>query len=245
VLQIVLPVGVLAAVALALKVPRPARAAALVAVLGALALAPATWAVQTLGHATSGTFPAGGPTAQGFGGGPAAGGPGAGGFGGGGGRFAPPGGTAPGGGVPGGGFAPGGGGGPFGGDSTGLYAAIAYVRAHGGGTVAISSQQGASSTIIETGANVAALGGFSGRESEVSVSWLAEQVRAGKIRWVLTDGQGGALRNDGRTGSTTAMTAVAQTCTSVGTSSGAGSTTSTSGLYDCAGTADALASAAS
>ena len=34
-----------------------------------LLLAPAAWAVQTLGHATSGTFPAGGPASAGFGGG--------------------------------------------------------------------------------------------------------------------------------------------------------------------------------
>jgi hypothetical protein len=210
--------------------------------------------VQTLGHATSGTFPAGGPTAQGFGGGP-----GAGGFGGGGGRFAAPNGAPPGGGfAPGGtgtgtggtgtrgGFAPGGGGSPFGGNSTALNAALTYVRAHGGGTIAVSSQQGASATIIESGSNVAAIGGFSGRESEVSVSWLAEQVRAGKIRWVLTDGTGGGFGNDGRTGSTTVMNAVAQTCTPLSTSSSLSSTTtSTSGLYDCAGKADALASAAS
>ncbi len=98
--QILLPVGVLAAIVLALKIPRRVRVVALAAVLGALLLAPATWAVQTLGHATSGTFPAGGPAAQGFGG---PGGPGGRGFGGGG-RFAPPGGST----QSGGGFAPGG-----------------------------------------------------------------------------------------------------------------------------------------
>src|SRR4051794_627618 len=96
--QIVLPVGVLAAVVLALRIPRRVRIVALAAVVGALALAPATWAVQTLGHPTSGTFPAGGPAVRGVGGpggGGAAGGPG-------GGRFAPGGGR-------GGGFTPGGG----------------------------------------------------------------------------------------------------------------------------------------
>ena len=36
------------------------RRAALAAGLAALLIAPATWSVQTLGHATSGTFPAGG-----------------------------------------------------------------------------------------------------------------------------------------------------------------------------------------
>ena len=224
--QILLPVGVLAAAALLLKVPTRVRVVALAAVLGALLLAPATWAVQTLGHATSGTFPAGGPSAQGFGG-PGGGGPG-GGFGAGG-RFAPPGAGA--------------GGGPFGGDSTALDAAVTYAKAHGGGTIAVSSQQGAAGTIIDSGANVVALGGFSGRESEVSVVWLADAVRAGNIRWVLTDGSGGGFGgNDGRTGSSTVMAAVAQTCTPVSTASS--SSTATSGLYDCQGKADALAALA-
>ena len=249
--QIVLPVGVLAAVALALRIPRRARLVALAAVLGALALAPATWAVQTLGHATSGTFPAGGPAAQGFGGGPG-GGPGGGRFGPGGtGRFLPPGGGAPpGAGAggpqtgPGGGF---GGGGPFGGNSAAVDAAVSYARAHGGGTIAVSSQTGASAAIIQSGSDVAGLGGFSGRESEVSVTWLANAVRTGKIRWVLTDGTGGGggFGRDGRTGSSTVMAAVAQTCTPVSTSSSSSATSSTSGLYDCLGRADALAAAAS
>jgi hypothetical protein len=90
------------------------------------------------------------------------------------------------------------------------------------------------------------VGGFSGRESELSVSWLADAVRVGKIRWVLTDG-GGFGGRDGRTGRTTVMAAVAQTCTPVspgGSSSSTTATTSGSGLYDCPGRADALASAA-
>ena len=49
----------------------------LAAALGLLLLAPASWAVQTLGHATEGTFPAGGPAQAGLGGG--RGGPGGGG----------------------------------------------------------------------------------------------------------------------------------------------------------------------
>jgi hypothetical protein len=63
-------------------------------------------------------------------------------------------------------------------------------------------------------------------------------VRAGKIRWVLTDGAGGF--RDARTGATTAMDAVAQTCPPVGAS---GASSTTSGLDDCRGRADALASA--
>ena len=61
-----------------------------------------------------------------------------------------------------------------------------FEYAHGSGTIAVSSQQGAASQIISSGANVAGIGGFSGRESVVSVSWLANAVQSGQIRWVLT-----------------------------------------------------------
>jgi hypothetical protein len=95
------------------------RRVALATALAVLLMAPATWAAQTLGHATNGTFPAGGPASAGFGGG----GPGAGRFGG------PPttGSTQAG---P-QGFGPGGTtGGPFGGNSN-LTEAVTYVRSHG------------------------------------------------------------------------------------------------------------------
>ncbi len=61
--------GVIAAIALVGGVGGRARGVVVGAVLGMLLLAPATWAVQTLGHATSGIFPAGGPAASGMGGG--------------------------------------------------------------------------------------------------------------------------------------------------------------------------------
>jgi hypothetical protein len=116
-----------------------------------------------------------------------------------------------------------------------LTSAIAYVEQHGGGTIAVSSQSSAARTVLSSGVDVAALGGFSGRESEVSVQWLAERVADGEIRWVLTDGEGaGGMGNDGRTGSSSVMAAVAATCTPVA---------GVDGLYDCSGAAGALASA--
>ena len=66
---VLLVAGAVTAVAL-VAVRGPLRAAVLAAALGLLLLAPASWAVQTLGHATTGTFPAGGPAQVGFGGGP-------------------------------------------------------------------------------------------------------------------------------------------------------------------------------
>src|SRR4051794_11381903 len=69
----VLIAGLAGAVLLAAKLPTRARGAVLAVVLGALLLAPATRAIETIGHATTGTFPAGGPAARGFGGGPGGG----------------------------------------------------------------------------------------------------------------------------------------------------------------------------
>ena len=121
---VVLGLGAIAALAVA-NVAR-IRVAILAAALGLLLIAPASWAVQTVGHQTSGTFPAGGPASVGMGGG----GPG-----GGGGFAGPRGGTAPPngggfGGLPGGGTMPvrpggtgtqaGGGGGMFVGNSAAL-----------------------------------------------------------------------------------------------------------------------------
>ncbi len=68
------------------------------------------------------------------------------------------------------------GGGMFGGDTAALTEALAYTRAHGGGTIAVSSQSGAGTQVID-GAEVAAIGGFSGNESEVTAQ-LARRRRA-------------------------------------------------------------------
>jgi hypothetical protein len=124
----------------------------------------------------------------------------------------------------------------FGGDTQALTKALAYARAHGGGTVAVSSQSGAAGSVITTGADVAAIGGFSGRESQVSTAWLADAVASGRIRWVLASSGGGpgGLR-DGRVGADRVMAAVRATCTPVG---------SVDGLYDCSGAAAALRAAA-
>ena len=248
---VLLVAGVAIAVAL-VAVRGRLRGAVLAAALGLLLLAPASWAVQTLGHATEGTFPAGGPAQAGLGGG--RGGPGGGGGprgfgappGAGTGLAAPPtatggrfgaGASAPGAGGPGAG--PGGGG--FGGDDAGLTQAVTYARQHGGGTVAVSSQSGASAAIIQSGSSVAGIGGFSGRESEVTTTWLADAVRSGRVRWVLTSGSGGFGGNDGRVGSSKVMAAVASVGRKVTITSGSSTTT----LYDLSGRADALAAAGS
>ncbi len=69
-------VGVAAAIALAVVESTQLRAAVLALALGVLLIAPASWSIQTVGHATTGTFPAGGPASASMGGGPGGGGPG-------------------------------------------------------------------------------------------------------------------------------------------------------------------------
>jgi len=81
-----------------------------------------------------------------------------------------------------------------------------------------------------------------------------QEVRDGNIRWVLTGGQMGGPGGDSRAGSTAVMTAVQNVCTAIPSSAYEGATgttttdtfgsTSSSGLYDCRGKADALADAA-
>ncbi len=229
--------GVLVAVGLAVVLAPRMRAWVVAGAIALLLLAPGAWAAQTLGHATSGTFPAGGPATSGFAGG--AGGPGLGGAPGGFGAGAPGslGGTTAGGSAGGGttgGGAPGGsaGGGMFGGDTTTLTAAIAYAQQNGGGAIAVASQSGAASSLISSGADVVAIGGFSGRESQVTTAWLADAVESGRIRYVLTSG-GGGLPNDGRTGADDVMTAVEAVGKQV---------SSVDGLYDLQGLAAALRS---
>jgi 4-amino-4-deoxy-L-arabinose transferase-like glycosyltransferase len=139
---------------------------------------------------------------------------------------------------PGAGFGAGRGGGPggpgaFGGNSQALAKAIQYAKQHGGGTIGVSSQTAASGTIISSGADVAGLGGFSGRESAVSVSWLANAVKSGQIRWVLVENSGGPGQ-DGRVGSSKVMSTVAASCKKASGS-----------LYDCQGSAAALSGSGS
>jgi 4-amino-4-deoxy-L-arabinose transferase-like glycosyltransferase len=280
-IPIVIGVAAAAAIALVLLSGPRKRLVAVSAVLAALSIAPAAWAVDTLGHATSSTFPAGGPenAGGGFGGPGGFGGrggfrggggfsgsgsrrlPGAGAsasiaglFGGtpGGGQGGGPGGGAfpgggPGGGFSGGGFSGGGfgrgAGGGFGGFGGGqsLAATLRYIKAHGGGTLAVSSQTEAETAIIDSDAHVAGIGGFSGNESEVTATWLAQEVRSAKIRWVLADssGFGGGFGgiSGGRVGSRHAMEWVASACRRATTVGG-------SVLYDCSGRAAQILQAA-
>jgi 4-amino-4-deoxy-L-arabinose transferase-like glycosyltransferase len=141
----------------------------------------------------------------------------------------------------GGGMAGGPGGSMFGGED--LSAIVDYTEAHGGGTIAIDSQSGASAAIIEEGAEVAGIGGFSGKESTVSAEWLEERIANGDISWIYTSGLGGVggapsggggFGGDSRTGSESAIYTVVESCTAISSSayrsaSGSESSQSTGG----------------
>jgi hypothetical protein len=103
---------------------------------------------------------------------------------------------------------------------------LTYVESHGGGTIAVESQSEAAGAIIESGAEVAGIGGFSGKESSVSAAWLEEAIASGRIRWILSGGSaqgaigGGAtsLGGDTRTGSESALDTVIEKCEPVSSS---------------------------
>ncbi len=184
-----------AAVALTLAATPRLRACAVAGALGLLLIAPATRAVQTLDHATSGTFPAGGPLLPGTG------------------KDRGPGSR----GIP------------------SLARARAHARSHGGGTIAVDSQV-AAARAVRSGADVAAIGGYTGRESEVDAGWLAGVVASGRVRWALTTESPGAIPGDRRAGARPALAAVRRAGVPV---------PGVRGLYDLRGRAAALRAAGS
>ena len=77
----------------------------------------------------------------------------------------------------------------------------------------------------------------------MTVKWLASEVAAGRLRWVIVDSTqqgGGGLPGDTRTGSQTAMDAVAKSCKAVTLKT----TNGTATMYDCSGRAAAILAAA-
>ncbi len=170
--------------------------------MGALLLAPTAWAASAGVGAVNGVFPGAGPS---FVEGLTDGGGGRGGV------FA--------------GTIPGGGG--------GTAEALSWAEAHEPGTrwsLIVASEEEAAPFVV-AGDRVAAMGGFTGRETVIAPSRLAAIVRSGEARWFLL----GAPRSF--TGQVNASIALIESaCTPTGTYGG-------STLYDCAGAADAIAGA--
>jgi hypothetical protein len=130
----------------------------------------------------------------------------------------------------------GGPGGMFGGED--LSQILEYTEAHGGGAIAVDSQSGASAPIIEEGAEVAGIGGFSGKESSVSASWLDGRIDSGAITWIYTSGLDsstggpGLGGGDSRTGSESAIDTVVAQCTAIPSSAYSSSSESTNGASE-------------
>jgi 4-amino-4-deoxy-L-arabinose transferase-like glycosyltransferase len=229
-LQWVVAAGAVVAIG-ALAVPR-LRWAALAVATAALLAAPAAWSATTWTFSINGVFPGAGPSfldGQGGGGGPQGGGRGLGGPPGGGFAGGPA--TGFGGGArrprPTGFGGPPGGGTSFGGAGQGnVQAALSYVEKHGATkrfALIVSSEEEAAQYVVD-GDPVAAMGGFTGRETVLTPSFLSSLVRGGEARYFLVDDS-----NDNA-----AVSTVTSICTRVtGFSSGS--------LYDCAGKADAIA----
>jgi hypothetical protein len=105
--------------------------------------------------------------------------------------------------------------------------------------VGVESQSSAASAILSENADVAGLGGFSGRESSVSAAWIATEIRSGRLRWIVVDSsQTQRLPGDTRRGSESAFAAVRRACRAVSISSGGARVT----MYDCLGRAGVIAS---
>jgi 4-amino-4-deoxy-L-arabinose transferase-like glycosyltransferase len=242
---LVIAVGGVCAVLVAMRLTPRRRAVVMAVAVAALLAAPATWAADTIGHATAATFPAGGASGVAAGGGGLGfGRPGRGGFGFGRPGFGVPRGgfrvPRPGFGGPRGGFGGPGAAGGFGADSATLTAAARYAKAHGGGAIGVESQSSAAAAILAGDADVAGLGGFSGRESTVSAQWLATEVGNGRLRW-LVDADSSGFGGDSRQGSRAALAIAERVGRKVTVTAGATTVT----MYDLQGKASAILAAAS
>ena len=99
----------------------------------------------------------------------------------------------------------------------------------------MSSEQAAAPFVIK-GESVAAMGGFTGRETVLTSSFLSSLIRSGQARYFLLGPGGAGFGPFG--GNNKAVSTITSVCTKV--SYGAG-TNSNSSLYDCAGKAAAIA----
>jgi 4-amino-4-deoxy-L-arabinose transferase-like glycosyltransferase len=226
-LQVLVVIGTVAAITVAAGLAPSAawgprwrlRAATAAAGVGiaALLVAPLAWSATTFKSPVNGVFPGAGPSfVSGLS-------TGAGGFGRG--RGGP------------GGFGLGSG------SSSGVDAALAYAEAHGAAArfgLIVSSEREAADAVIR-GESVASMGGFTGRETVLTSSYLASLLRSGDARYFLL-GSGGFRAGPGGTANA-AADLIASACTPVSSSAWAGSSSSGNTLYDCAGKAEAVARA--
>jgi hypothetical protein len=140
---------------------------------------------------------------------------------------------------------PAGGGGPAGSSgSSDLTPALDYVKTHGAAGrfgLIVSSEQEAAGAVI-AGEPVAAMGGFTGRETVLTAAYLERLIRSGDARYFLLGGSGRFAGPGGS--SNAAVSTIESVCSVVPASEWGGSSGSSQAtLYDCAGKADAIAGA--
>jgi hypothetical protein len=114
------------------------------------------------------------------------------------------------------------------------------VQSHGAASrfgLIVTSEQEAASAVI-AGEPVAALGGFTGRETVLDAEYLARLIRDGAARYFLLGGSGRFAGPGGS--SNAAVSTIESTCAVVPVADWAGSSSGQTTLYDCAGAADAI-----
>jgi 4-amino-4-deoxy-L-arabinose transferase-like glycosyltransferase len=119
--------------------------------------------------------------------------------------------------------------------------ALAYVESNGATsrfTLIVSSEQEAAPYVI-AGKPVSSMGGFTGRETVLTHSYLSSLIRKGEARYFLLGGQSG-FGPGGQ--SNAAASTIESICTKVSAATWGG-TGSGATLYDCAGKAEAIATA--
>ena len=124
--------------------------------------------------------------------------------------------------------------------SASITAALEYVEAHGATkrfVLIVQSEEEAAAAVV-AGEPVASMGGFTGRETVLTNSYLARLIGRHEARYFLLGGQTG-LGGPGGTANA-AVSTITSTCKAVSTTSVA---TTSGTLYDCAGQATAIANA--
>jgi 4-amino-4-deoxy-L-arabinose transferase-like glycosyltransferase len=135
--------------------------------------------------------------------------------------------------------------GSVGGSSSEVSTALAYVLKHGATkrfALIVTSEQEAAPFVIK-GESVAAMGGFTGRETVLTSSYLARLVENGEARYFLIRMSGGL---GGGSASNSAIELIASSCRKLKTSAWSKSSSSAAAgesLYDCAGRAAAIGNA--
>ena len=131
---------------------------------------------------------------------------------------------------------------------------IVFVKAHGRGPIGVSSQSNAANGIICQHYDVVGLGGFSGRETDPSISWFVDQINSGRLRWIYNEGANNfGAASDNRAGDTAILDAVVKACIQINTTTGhafplgafnVSQVDYSRGLFDCQGDGAQIAAAA-